>query len=475
MSTTYLFYDLETTGLNKCFDQILQFAAIRTDMNFKEVERYSTYIKLRPDVIYAPRAMITNRISIFESMEGLCEYEAIKEIYRLFNQPGTISLGYNSLKFDDEFLRFSFHRNLFPPYTHQFRDGCYRMDILPIAACYLLFKKDVLKWPEIDGVPTLKLEHISAANRLATGVAHNALVDVEATVELARRLAEEGEMWNYLKGYFDKKEDKTRLAALPPFFNNKDGTESWGLLIGTKYGPEQRYQIPVLSIGDSIPYSNQSLWLRLDRPELRETTPETITENAWVVRRKYGEADFILPPSTRFLVNLDSERMATVDENRKWLQENSGIFKQIVEYYRSYEYPLIPDIDADAALYQMGFPDSNDEKLCRQFHSALLKDKAQYIEQFTKAEFKMLAERILCRNFPSECLPASLETFQHRAESFIWEGKKPLVDYKGEVQANYSDVLREITEIRSEMNLDEEQGQLLDELEQYLMAGFKPG
>ncbi|MBE9537016.1 MAG: exodeoxyribonuclease I, partial [Proteobacteria bacterium] len=202
--STYLFYDLETTGLNKCFDQVLQFAAIRTDMNFNEVERYSTYIQLRPDVIYAPRAMMTNRISIFESMTGLCEYEAVKEIHRLFNQPGTISLGYNSLKFDDEFLRFSFHRNLLPPYTHQFLDGCNRMDILPITTCYLLFKRDILKWPEIDGGPTLKLEHISEANRLATGMAHNALVDVEATVELARRLAEEGEMWNYLTGYFDK-------------------------------------------------------------------------------------------------------------------------------------------------------------------------------------------------------------------------------------------------------------------------------
>ncbi|MBW1941023.1 MAG: hypothetical protein JRI28_06590, partial [Deltaproteobacteria bacterium] len=36
---TYLFYDLETTGLNKAFDQILQFAAIRTDMKLKETER----------------------------------------------------------------------------------------------------------------------------------------------------------------------------------------------------------------------------------------------------------------------------------------------------------------------------------------------------------------------------------------------------------------------------------------------------
>ena len=473
--STYLFYDLETTGLNKCFDQVLQFAAIRTDMNFNELERYSTYIQLRPDVVYSPRAMITNRISIFESMTGLCEYEAVKEIHRLFNQPGTISLGYNSLKFDDEFLRFSFHRNLFPPYTHQYADGCYRMDVLPITACYLLFKHDILKWPEIDGKPTLKLEHLSEKNKLATGMAHNALVDVEATVELARRLAEEGEMWNYLTGYFEKKEDMKRLAALPPFFGDDGGTESWGLLIGTRYGHERRYQIPVLSIGGSIPYSNQTLWLRLDNPDLRETTLERIEETTWVVRKKYGEADFILPPSKRFLANLDSERLAIVDENREWLRENRAIFNGIVDYYRSYEYPIIPDLDADAALYQMGFPDSSDQNLCSRFHSALPKDRAQLIDQFTKPEFKILAERILCRNAPSEGLSASLDAFQHRRSRCIWEGQEPLIDYKGEAQGNYREVLTEITKIRSEENLDEEQGQLHEELEDHIKSGLKPG
>ncbi|MBE9536791.1 MAG: hypothetical protein IMF07_06375, partial [Proteobacteria bacterium] len=183
---------------------------------------------------------------------------------------------------------------------------------------------------------------------------------------------------------------------------------------------------------------------------------------------------FILPPSGRFLANLDSKRMATLDENRKWLQENRDIFKQIVDYYRSYEYPHIPDLDADAALYQMGFPDSRDEKLCRRFHSALPKDKAQFVEEFTKPEFKILAERILCRNVPSKSLPASLDAFQHRIERYIWEGQEPLLDYKGEAQGNYRGVLTEITDIRSEENLDEEQGQLLDELERYIKSGLKP-
>ncbi len=122
----------------------------------------------------------------------------------------------------------------------------------------------------------------------------------------------------------------------------------------------------------------------------------------------------------------------------------------------------------------MGFPDSSDQNLCSRFHSALPKDRAQLIDQFTKPEFKILAERILCRNAPSESLSASLDAFQHRTEHYIWEGQEPLIDYKGEAQGNYREVLTEITKIRSVNNLDEEQGQLLDELEQQIKSGLKP-
>ena len=36
----YVFYDLETTGINPAFDQILQFAAVKTDLSFNEIDRY---------------------------------------------------------------------------------------------------------------------------------------------------------------------------------------------------------------------------------------------------------------------------------------------------------------------------------------------------------------------------------------------------------------------------------------------------
>ena len=62
--STYLFYDIETTGLNKCFDQVLQFAAIRTDLNLNELERHHIHCRLNKDVIPTPMAMITHRIRL---------------------------------------------------------------------------------------------------------------------------------------------------------------------------------------------------------------------------------------------------------------------------------------------------------------------------------------------------------------------------------------------------------------------------
>ena len=106
MTQTYLFYDIETTGLNKCFDQIVQFAAIRTDLNLKELSRHEFSVKLNCDVIPAPAAIITHRIGVKHFQEGISELEAIQKIHALLNTPGTISVGYNSLGFDDEFLRF---------------------------------------------------------------------------------------------------------------------------------------------------------------------------------------------------------------------------------------------------------------------------------------------------------------------------------------------------------------------------------
>jgi exodeoxyribonuclease-1 len=473
MTTTYLFYDIETTGLNKAFDQVLQFAAIRADDELNEIDRHTIRVKLRPDVIPSPRAITTNRISIAELSSGTCEFEAIQQIHQLLNEPDTISLGYNTLGFDDEFLRFSFYRNLLPPYTHQYRHGCRRMDLLPITIMYRLYQKNVLDWPQINGKPSLKLEHLSAINRLISGPSHTAMVDVGATIELARIFHKKKKMWDYLEGYFDKATDSVRVSELPSSFQSSAGAHQMGLMVNSEYGPGQNYQVPVLSIGTSIPYSNQTLWLRLDLEALQETTEDTINDTTWVIRKRYGEPGILLPPLKRYWKQLGADRKAMVERNLEWLQSNPELFQKIFTYYREYRYPFIPNLDPDAALYQIGFFSSSDDRRCREFLEAPLEEKATIIDHFDSHEARTLAARVLCRNYPEQQQKRFVDDFSAYMDRVNpRREKEALVDYKGEQRTTPPGALMEIKQLKQADTLDNAQHTLLDELEAYINTTF---
>ena len=473
MNKTYIFYDIETTGLNKAFDQILRFAAIRTDHQFNETERYQLKVKLRPDVIPSPGAMITNRLAVADLTSGLCEFEAIRQIHELMNQRETISLGYNSLGFDDEFLRFSFHRNLLPPYTHQFQNGCYRMDLLPIAVMFWLYKRDVIRWPRIHSQPSLRLEHIRETNQLASGPSHDATVDVAATLELARRFSRNRKMWNYLMGYFEKETDVDRIAGIPASFQSALGEHRKALMVSSEYGPQQMYQIPVLSIGNSIPYTNQTLWLRLDLPELRNTIPDTIAESTWVVRKRYGEPGILLPPSQRYLKYLSDERKAVVADNLNWLQSNSSKFQKIVSYYREFTYPFIPNLDPDAALYQIGFFSRADEQLFREFQTVPIEEKKDIASRLKSPDARKLAVRLLCRNYPqhiSEAMAAEFDAYLRHVNPTRED--EAIVDYRGAPRTTPSAALAEIRRLGQSAGLDPDQVELLEDLKNYIKNNF---
>jgi exodeoxyribonuclease-1 len=419
-------------------------------------------------------AILTNRIPVPALAEGQCEYEAIVQIHSLMNAPETVSIGYNNLGFDDEFLRFSFHRNLLPPYSHQYRNGCRRMDLFPITIIYWLYQRQVLTWPVINGKPSLKLEHLGAENRMVNGQAHDALVDVETTVALARRFFEKKKVWQYLEGYFDKETDAHRIGELPVAFQSGPGEHRKGLMISGEYGPAQNYQIPVISIGESIPYPNQSLWLRMDLPQLRDSTPQSIAETSWVVRKRLGEPGLLLPPRSRYWRRIGDERSAVFEENLKWLQANPEIFQQIITYYREYRYPFIPHLDADASLYQIGFYSKADEKLCPQFHKASLVEKAMLAEQFASPDARTLARRILGRNYP-QALPAEHEN-EFKAYLRCINPFRPedaLLDYRGQQRTTPRAALIEIKRLQQTGELDPEQHRLLGDLATYIRSNFR--
>lgn len=454
---TYLFYDIETTGLSKPFDQVLQFAAIRTDLNLQELERYELKIKLNPDLTPAPRALITHYIGVTQSQQGMSEIDAIKQIHRWMNTPGTLSLGYNTLEFDDEFLRFSFYRNLLPPYTHQFANQCGRMDIYPMAVMYFLFKKTALEWPEKNGKISLKLEELNRANKLAEGRAHDAMVDVEATLALAKRFFAEREMWDYVIGYFNKQTDQTRSRT------------NEGLMVYSKLGSDQSFQAPVLFLGNHRHYKNQLLWLRLDSEKITDPTEENIQDFKLIVSKKLAEPGFILPNNERFLLSLHPERRARAESNKKWLEQHPDVFQQLVNYHTEFKYSAHPDTDIDARLYLNSFWTDEENYFCKRFHLAAPKEKALMTENLMDSNLKLLATRLLGRHYADVMTSAQKDNYAAYLQKVNpAEEIQGLVDFRGQMRLTPKAALSDIVELRDKGELTEEQVVLLNDLEVYL-------
>ncbi|MGL1934937.1 MAG: exonuclease domain-containing protein [Fibrobacterales bacterium] len=463
---TFLFYDLETTGLNKCFDQVVQFAAIRTDQNLREIERHEFKIALRPDVVPSPYATLTHRVSITAQQSGMSEFEAACAIHELMNVAGTISVGYNTMGFDDEFLRFMFYRNLLSPYQHQFYNDCGRLDLLPIAAVYFLYKPSVIKWPTIAGKPTLKLEHISSENNLAPGQAHDAMVDVEATVALAQRFVKESEMWRYLTNGFKKQVEAEYLKKLTKVPELLPRYHTMGIAIQVKAGADQGYQHVVLSLGASQSYTNQTIWLILDRIPFAELTEESVEEETWVIRKKDG-SDILLPVLDRYKGHWNDERAALVTENIAWLKEHNTLFEKIITYHKEYRYDEVEQVDHDAALYIKGFVPRGDDELSYVYRNGDLARKIELVGGFSQPHINALAERILYRNFKKELSGSSLTACTTYLKQALDSGVD-CIDFRGNKRYTVSDAQRDIDTLTSSDTLDDGQKVLLEELEHYL-------
>jgi len=455
---TYLFYDLETTGLNPCFDQVLQFGAIRTDLDLNEIDRHEIKVKLNPDIIPSAHAILTHRIGWQDMQQGMNEYEAIQLIHQHLNHPGTISVGYNTLGFDDEFLRFNFFRNLLPPYTHQYANYCSRMDILPITLIFYLYNQDIIKWPIQDNKVSLKLENLNKYNNFATGMSHDAIVDVEATIALARKLKTNTKMWNYLTDFFDKQTDVMRQEQLSCGLQTTTRTLPQALLTNLKFGQANGYQIPALGLGQHQHYKNQTLWLRLDDDKLQQSSITEFIDTTYVVRKKTAEAPILLPTKDRFMQKLKPERLKTMQGNIKWLNDNQDILTAIQQHYLQETYDIVENIDTDAQLYQLGFPSRQEEALFKKFHQSPHEKKWLIAQQFPNKVRIQHAMRILARNH-SEHLP---ESYQDEFNQQRHANKK---DYRSRTKYNMQQAIKDINTLEN-TNLDNEQAKLLSKYKQ---------
>lgn len=443
---TYLFYDVETTGLNPAFDQILTFAAIRTDLNLKELGRYEITIRLRKDIVPSPGAFLTHGLTIEVLANGVSEYSAARQIHELLNTPGTISVGYNSLGFDDEFLRFLFYRNLLDPYSHQYANGCARMDILPLATLYRVFHPQGVKWPQKDGIPSLKLELIARENNFQTsGKAHEAMNDVEALIALAKKLRASQEIWNFGCNFFNKKRDDVRIQSISSKLSFNDNEFLHALLVSAAFGPENNYLSPSLCIGASVPYSNQTLWLRLDSEDLMGIAGDFEPEETFVVRKRSADNLIVLPMLDRFVEKIPESVQGRAEKNIQFLNEHSDRLIRYMEFHRHFKYPDIPDIDSDASLYQSGFFSRDEKQQIQMFHSGVEKGDFKVIEALKSPRIIQIAQRILARNYdPDMAAVGDIETILNLKDIRGDDASRPVVGYRNEYKLTCSEAMAEL-------------------------------
>ena len=212
---SYFWHDYETFGADPKRDKPAQFAGIRTDADFNIIgEPVTLYCQPPADMLGHPEAtLITGITPQYALKHGVPEPQFIATILAEMAVPGTCSVGYNSLAFDDEITRHALWRNFHDPYEREYKNGCSRWDIINMVRLAYALRPDGIEWPtRDDGTPSFKLEHLAQANGLMQETAHDALSDVHATIDLARLIRDkQPKLFEWVTGHRDKQSARALL------------------------------------------------------------------------------------------------------------------------------------------------------------------------------------------------------------------------------------------------------------------------
>ena len=239
---SFFWHDYETFGRVPRRDRPAQFAGIRTDADLNEVgEPVMLYCQPALDSLPDPEScLLTGILPQHCAEHGVSENDFAGRIQQLLAEPGTVGVGYNSIRFDDEVSRHLFWRNLIDPYAREYKNDCGRWDLLDTVRCVWSLRPEGLQWPRHeDGRPSFKLEHLSAANGLLHEAAHDALSDVRATIGLARLIRQaQPRLWDFCLKMRHKQAVWDEIGVGRPFLH-----------LSGMYGPDRGCLAVVFPLG----------------------------------------------------------------------------------------------------------------------------------------------------------------------------------------------------------------------------------
>ncbi len=409
---TYYFYDLETTGFDTRYGRVMQFAGQRTNDKFEPIGKpLKALIKLSEDVLPSPEAVLVTGITPQKTIEeGYTEVQFLQRFNKQALQPDTVVVGYNSVRFDDEFMRFMLYRNFYDAYEWQWKDNRSRWDLLDVGRMMRALRPEGVNWPvDEDGKPTNRLELLTRENSIEHASAHDALADVHATIELAKLFHDaQPKLFNYLLKMRSKKEvaKLVDLQEPQPFVYTSGRYQSEFAKTTIAFPIAVNPHVP----GQVLVYD-----LRRDPTDIKDMSIDDMLSN---LKTRYQDRDDDfqkLPikvlatnkcPAVAPLGVLDEQSwkriglsLAAVKKHLKLLKKNENIAKMALGTWEEYGKPRKSEKDVEGQLYD-GFLNNKDKSLIVDIRHKSEDDLADYHPNFIDERLPELLLRYKARNYP---------------------------------------------------------------------------
>ncbi len=393
MNPTFLFYDLETFGLNSRYDRIAQVAAVRTDMDMNIIgPPLLLYAKLSPDYLPVPSSSLVTHITPEDvNSKGLPEAEVIRILRDEMMKDDTISLGYNTVQFDDEFVRNALYRNLYDPYEREYRNNCSRWDIINLTRATRDLRPDGLVFSRKNeqGFTSFRLTDLTQENSIEQNGAHDALVDVYATINLARLIRKKQPRlfsWALKHRGKEKVKEVTDTPKKTPFLHTCG-----------RFSSERGSTHPLLPLFYS---GKNDLWcFDLTFPVPEKIDPENPEGNG-IFRLQINRCPFVAPLST---LSPDAEKRLGFTKDGVTEKASEVLASGIIQagnFVRSYD-ESSSDSDPDLSLYG-SFLSKDDRIRLEKIRSLSPRAKlsCQPEAPFDDPKYHKLVWRHVARNWP---------------------------------------------------------------------------
>lgn len=437
--TTIFWHDYETWGVDPRRDRAAQFAGIRTSLDLEVIgEPVMIYCKPTHDFLPHPDAVrVTGIAPQLAYNEGYKESEFFTRINEIFSVPGTCGAGYNSIRFDDEVSRFGFYRNFIDPYAREWQSGNSRWDILDLVRMTYALRPDGINWPDREGeegIPSFRLEHLTAANNIEQLGAHDALVDVKATIDIARLIKEkQPRLYNYFFNLRIKTNVEPMLSTHIPLQQRKTMLHISGMFPAT-----QGCISPIVPLLTHPVNKNEIICydLRHDPSALLSMSVNEIIDNLYKPRAErddnhshialkgvhINKSPAVSPVNT--LTPELAERWhidwKQIDTNKQKLIADATIIQRLTEMYsRPREHQ---QVDADSALYA-GFINNEDRKLCNQILTSSPDKLSTWTPEFQSTRLQTLYFRYRARNWPETLNPQEQQKWKQFCQARLIDGE----------------------------------------------------